>query len=1160
MSEKPTYKEKENRVHESGQTISDYNQTEEILARSSIDWQTLFDAVNDSIWILDDKQHIVLCNKASELLFQRSSKEMIGRPCWEIVHGTGQAIPECPFSRSRQSLKRESVEIQIAQNWFQLTIDPILNSNGKYTGAIHVVRDISQRKKREKELMESEMKYRSLFEKGSDLLFIHDLEGNLLETNLSYKEQYGFDNNSLIHMNIREFMPDRYKTEFDQYLERIIENGEDEGYMRAVGRAGKEIILEYKSKLMYGADGKPFAVQGSARDVTRHLMAEKALEDSEERFKNIFHNAKEGISLADVETRKFFMCNQMFCDMFGYDLDELKNLRVEDLHPREDLHKALREFESHKQEKETLAENIPCLRSDGTIFYSDISVTSIEIGRRKYNIGFFRDVTERKMAEQALHESEEKYRKLFEEARDCIILADPETGILVDCNNEAAKLVGRDKSELIGQHQRILHPSSQSHAEFSETFQEHLAESEGEVLETQVITSTGEIREVSIKANLLHIGDRKLLQGIFRDITYSKQAEEAIRESERKYRTILESIEEGYYESDLRGNLTFFNDSMCKISGYARDELMGMNSRNYLPPKTALRLYEIFNKIYQTGKAESRVCHELIKKDGSNITVEASASLIRDSEDKPVGFRGIMRDITEENRIEAELIQTKVFLENIFDNSAEGIITTDLHGNIIYMSPRVKDIFLYNQEELIGKNVYSFYQNGQEDAKAIMKAMTEKGQLRSHEIKFIRRDGRLVDIHLSASLLKDETGEAIGTLGIYSDITDEKRLKAQFLQAQKMEAIGTLAGGVAHDFNNILTTIIGNCHFALNSLQKEDPLFEDIEDIKKAGERAARLTSQLLAFSRKQLIQRKILDINEVLTDMGKMISRLIGENIEMSMAKAPDLWRVEADPGQIEQIVMNLVVNAKDAMPLGGKLTIETANVVLDEDYLREHGIMGEAGNFVMFAISDNGIGMDKEIQEHIFEPFFTSKASSKGTGLGLSTVYGIVKQNRGYVFAYSEPAQGSSFKVYLPGTEKEAGQERKEETAAKGLDGSETVLIVEDDSSVRKLLRNTLKEKGYKILEAENGENALRVSQTHDGSIDLILTDVVMPKMNGTELAKWMEKIYPHVKVIFMSGYTDDAIVKHGILPQGQQYIQKPFTPNSLVMKVREALNKKG
>ncbi len=403
--------------------------------------------------------------------------------------------------------------------------------------------------------------------------------------------------------------------------------------------------------------------------------------------------------------------------------------------------------------------------------------------------------------------------------------------------------------------------------------------------------------------------------------------------------------------------------------------------------------------------------------------------------------------------------------------------------------------------------------------------------------------------------------------GIVMDITQRKEaekdrdaLQSQLFQSQKMEAIGTLAGGVAHDFNNILTTIIGNCHLALTSLHEEDPLIEDIQDIKRAGERAADLTHQLLAFSSKQIIKPKVLDINEVLTDMGKMISRLIGEDIEISVIAAPELWLVEADPGQIEQIVMNLVVNAKDAMPEGGKLTVETANVELDEEFFRKHGVTGRVGSFVMLAISDNGIGMDRETQERIFEPFFTSKASDKGTGLGLSTIYGIVKQNEGFIWVYTEPRQGSTFKVYFPKTKGSMDPESEDQYISNELGGSETVLIVEDDDSVRKLARNSLKKNGYRVLEAENGENALRVSEAHDGSIDLILTDVVMPKMSGKELAGLVGKIHPGVKVIFMSGYTNDAIVNHGILTRGVEFIEKPFTPKSLASKVRAVLDKKG
>ena len=392
------------------------------------------------------------------------------------------------------------------------------------------------------------------------------------------------------------------------------------------------------------------------------------------------------------------------------------------------------------------------------------------------------------------------------------------------------------------------------------------------------------------------------------------------------------------------------------------------------------------------------------------------------------------------------------------------------------------------------------------------------------------------------------------------DITEHKKLEAQLRQSQKMEAIGILAGGVAHDFNNILTTIIGNAELALMNVIKDKSLRKGIKEIKKAGERAASLTRQLLAFSRKQIVQPKILDINELLTDMEKMLGRLIGEDIELLTIPAPALWQVEIDPGQIEQVIMNLAINAKDAMPCGGKLTIETANADLDENYSHEHGIEEKkSGPYVMLAVSDTGIGMDKETHEHIFEPFFTTKKVGKGTGLGLATVYGIVKQNNGFIWVYSEPKQGATFKVYLPEVKKDADPEKKEKKPVVKLAGSETVLIVEDDGLLRNLTQNTLQSYGYRILDAKNGEDAIRVCKEYDGRIDLMITDVVMPKIGGREAAKRLLPLYPQMKVIYMSGYTDDAIVHHGVLKPGLNFLEKPFTLEGLARKVRQVLDQK-
>ena len=386
---------------------------------------------------------------------------------------------------------------------------------------------------------------------------------------------------------------------------------------------------------------------------------------------------------------------------------------------------------------------------------------------------------------------------------------------------------------------------------------------------------------------------------------------------------------------------------------------------------------------------------------------------------------------------------------------------------------------------------------------------------------------------------------------------ERKNLEEQLRQAQKMEAIGTLAGGVAHDFNNILTIIIGNAGLALIRVGKDDILREEIEQIKTAGERAAILTRQLLAFSRKQIVQPQIINCNKLLSGMEKMLGRLLNENVELLTIFETALWKVKADPGQMEQVIMNLVVNARDAMPMGGKLIIETTNANLDENYFCEHGIKNQPGSYVVISVSDTGSGMDKKTLEHIFEPFYTTKSIGKGTGLGLSTVYGIVKQNNGFIWVYSESGQGTTFKVYISRAKEDAELEEKERTPVDDLRGTETILIVEDDDSLRKLVRIVLKQNGYKVLTAENGEDAMRISKEHEGSIDLIVTDVVMPKMGGKEVVERLQPLYPDMKVIYMSGYTDNAIVHHGVLAPGLNFFEKPFSPEGLARKVREILN---
>ena len=422
------------------------------------------------------------------------------------------------------------------------------------------------------------------------------------------------------------------------------------------------------------------------------------------------------------------------------------------------------------------------------------------------------------------------------------------------------------------------------------------------------------------------------------------------------------------------------------------------------------------------------------------------------------------------------------------------------------------------------------------------------------EATWKRKDGRRVAVQLSVRAVRDAEGRVEFYETFVKDVTEQRRLETQLVQAQKMEAVGRLAGGIAHDFNNLLTVILSYSDLLLEDLPPDDPRRDDVVEIRKASEGAGALTRQLLAFSRQQVLQPRVLDLNAAVVHIGKLLGRVLGEDIHLATSLAPGLGAVKVDPGQLEQIVMNLAVNARDAMPQGGRLSIETANVEMDEEYVRGHPL-AKAGPYVMLAVSDSGVGMDAVTQARIFEPFFTTKEAGKGTGLGLATVYGIVKQSGGFIWVYSEPGHGTSFKIYLPRVD-----EPVEQAATRPSDvvrGSETVLVVEDVAAVRAVTRQMLERQGYTVLEAPDAQTALQLAERHAGVIHLVLTDVVMPDLGGRELAARLVRVRPDMKVVYMSGYTDDAVVRHGVVQPGIAFLQKPFTPEGLARKVRSVLD---
>jgi signal transduction histidine kinase len=491
-------------------------------------------------------------------------------------------------------------------------------------------------------------------------------------------------------------------------------------------------------------------------------------------------------------------------------------------------------------------------------------------------------------------------------------------------------------------------------------------------------------------------------------------------------------------------------------------------------------------------------------------------------------------------RLAQALLDSEERYRLVTENITDAVFLLELDGRIALANRRAEMITGRPQEELVGRSLSSL--------------LPEAGTSPFFEAELIRKDGAhvLLEVHVT-SVLKD--GQPAAGLGVARDITERRNLEDQLRQAQKMEGIGRLAAGVAHDFNNLLTAIGGRCYLVLNALTSENPIRREIEIIQDAAERAAKLTNQLLAFSRKQILEPRVLDLNTIVTGIEPLLQRMIREDIEITTALDPAAGRVKADVGQIEQVLLNLGLNASDAMPHGGRLTLATGNVTLDEAYARTHAEV-EPGSYVMLSVSDTGHGMAPEVQARIFEPFFTTKEVGKGTGLGLATVYGIAKQSGGHITVYSERGHGTVFKLYLPRVEEAPGIAEPERPVEIARHGSETVLLVEDDEALRTLAREILSIQGYTVLDATSPGEALRLAEAHPGPIHILLTDVVMPQMNGRQVADHLLAARPDLKVLFMSGYTDAAIVQHGVLEPGTHFLQKPFTPDGLSRKVRETL----
>ncbi len=512
----------------------------------------------------------------------------------------------------------------------------------------------------------------------------------------------------------------------------------------------------------------------------------------------------------------------------------------------------------------------------------------------------------------------------------------------------------------------------------------------------------------------------------------------------------------------------------------------------------------------------------------------------------------------ERKQVEEAWRQSEDRFRTIFEKAAYGMVTTRPDGHFLQVNPAFSHLVGYSEYELLNMRMSDIIHPGDREGtrRFLEEINAGRRQLIDLEKRFVRKDGSTVWGHTTAVWLFDVNGRPVQSVVLVQDITNRKSLEEQLQQAQKMEAVGRLAGGIAHDFNNLLTAILGHSELLLSSFEPGDRLRKDVAEIKKAGEIAAALTRQLLAFSRKQILEPRVINLNYIVGDMETMLRRVIGEDVELVTETDPNLGLVTCDPGQMEQIILNLAVNARDAMPQGGQLTIETANQELNEAYASKH-VSVKAGRYVKLTVRDTGCGMEAETKAHMFEPFFTTKIQGRGTGLGLSMVYGIVQQSEGHIDVHSELGQGTTFRIYFPRVAEGVSITERAHHVVNGTSGSETILLVEDEEIVRSLVCNVLQAQGYSVLEAESGPEALKISEAHEGRIDLMLTDIVMPQMSGRELAHRLSLLRPEMRILYMSGYTDDTTVPDKALGPGTLLLQKPFTPEILMSRVRQVLD---
>jgi two-component system cell cycle sensor histidine kinase/response regulator CckA len=934
-------------------------------------------------------------------------------------------------------------------------------------------------------------------------------------------------------------------------------SGED-----VVVRAMKAGATDYvsKSKLHEGRLGA--AVRHCIDIQTRdklHRRAQEEVRASEERFRTVFAEAPIGMMLLDARGH-ILRANTAVCRMLGAsEADLITSEPWERVHP-DDVEEAKAfaerlvngEITSYQREKRYLAR-------DGAVVWTRVTARVVRspVEPQQLRIAMIENISDRKVAEAALRES----ASLLEEAQAIAHVGSWWYGVGASkelvWSRETYRIFGIAEGTPVTPDTffAAIHPDDLDRVH--EAVGQALHGTNRMELEHRVLRPDGGLAWVHERGVVERIADGAPTRiiGTVQDITARRAAMAALTASEERYRRIVESTTEGVWTYDPEGVTTFMNVRMAQMLALDPARAVGRSVFEFVDETSATETRQRLTLRGSGDGVRTDLC--LRRGDGTLLVVSVQPNPLFGLHGRYEGELATVTDVSSERRAD----EARARLAAVVQSSEDAILSTDLDGVITSWNPAAEALYRHTAAEVIGRAFTLVVPEGQLRAETQIFQRVAGGEtVRSYDTFRRRKDGTVVEVAVAISPIRDSHGAVIGTASVNHDLTSRRqseqalrRTEEQFRQAQKMEAVGRLAGGIAHDFNNVLSVIISYSELAIGGLKAGDPLRADLEQIHTAGHRASNLTRQLLAFSRQQVLHPRVLDLQEAVTGLTSMLRRLLGEDVDFSAETAGSLDLVLADPGQIEQVIMNLAVNARDAMPGGGTLRLKTSNVEVGPSLAERHG--RACGRYVLLEMTDTGTGMDAETQARIFEPFFTTKMQGKGTGLGLSTVFGIVEQSGGFVDVTSALGVGSTFRVYLPRTTQRPEALTTSESHSPRR-GTETILLVEDEDQVRAVACAILRRNGYTVLETANGGEAFLLAADYPGPIDLLFTDVVMPRMSGRLLAEQLTVARPTMRVLYASGYTDDAVVRHGVLEEDVAFLQKPFTPNTLLRKVADVL----